>query len=262
MQMALDYINESVGIDIQFNRPKITDVKPRSTVTYHEEINRLLQTAKKKGEQYLSIDDCLILGAFNNSKLNRSRYVCRMDFQHAVWHMFFESWSECPYGKGPDQEKIMKHFKYTLLPVWEMRDKALIPTHRPIFITGLEEKIVLDILFERMSLFFYFSPQRFVSLCKKKGIDASWITGKEYNKTKAEASRDGIVLLDIHDGIIKIKDDSQHFVQHIAFGMLWKIIYEFERPSAVAELYKEDLVTLPERLRQSEELRKIGHASI
>ncbi len=253
MQAAVSYINESLGIDIQFNRPKITDIKPRPTVTYHEEVNRLLQAAKKEGEQYLNIDDCLILGAFNNSKLNRSRYVCRMDFQHAVWHMFFESWSECPYGKEPDQEKIMKHFRYTLLPVWEMRDKVSIPTHRPIFITGLREEMVFDILFGRMSLFFYFSPQRFVSLCKEKGIDASWVTGKEYNKTKAKVSRDGIVLLDIHDGVIEIKNDSQNFVQHIALGTLWKIIYEFERPSALADLCKEDLTTLPERLKQAKE---------
>lgn len=60
-------------------------------------------------------------------------------------------------------------------------------------------------------------------------------------------------MLDIHDGIIRIKDDSQHIVQHIAMGTLWKIIYEFERPSALAGLYKEDLIALPERLRQAKE---------
>lgn len=40
----------------------------------------------------------------------------------------------------------------------------------------------------------------------------------------------------------------------MALGTLWKIIYEFERPLALAELYKEDLTILPERLRQAEEL--------
>ena len=254
MQLALDYINESVGIDIQFNRPKITDVKPRSTVTYHKEVNQLLRIAKKKGEQYLVIDECLILGAFNTARLKRSNDVCKKDFQHRVWHMVFEDWSECPYGKGFDQQKVMKHFEYMLLLVWEMRNKVQFPTHRPIFITGLEEDFVFDILFERMSLFFYFSPQKFVALCKKKGIDATWITGKEYHKIKSEALKNKIVLLDMHDGIIRLKNEDQQFTQDVGLGTLWKIIYEFERPSALADLYKEDLAALPERLRQAEEL--------
>lgn len=254
MQLASDYINESVGIDIQFNRPKITDVKPRSTVTYHKEVNQLLRIAKKKGEQYLVIDECLILGAFNTVKLKRSNDVCKKDFQHQVWHMFFEDWSECPYGKEFDDKTVTKHFEYMLLPVWEMRDKVQLPTHRPIFITGLEESFVFDILFERISLFFYFSPQRFVALCKNKGIDASWVTGKEYLKIKSEALKNKIILLDIHDGIIRIKYGGQKLIQDIALGTLFKIIYEFERPSAVVKLLREDMDTLPERLAQAEKL--------
>ncbi|MDP2938443.1 MAG: hypothetical protein Q8N72_04315 [Candidatus Omnitrophota bacterium] len=254
MQLASDYINESVGIDIQFNRPKITDVKPRSTVTYHKEVNQLLRIAKKKGEQYLVIDECLILCAFNTVKLKRSNDVCKKDFQHQVWHMFFEDWSECPYGKEFDDKTVTKHFEYMLLPVWEMRDKVQFPTHRPIFITGLEESFVFDILFERISLFFYFSPQRFVALCKNKGIDASWVTGKEYLKIKSEALKNKIILLDIHDGIIRIKYGGQELIQDIALGTLLKIIYEFERPSAVVKLLREDMDTLSERLAQAEKL--------
>lgn len=253
MQMALDYINESVGIDIQYNKPKITNVTPKITDTYHTEINRLLRAIKRKGEGYQIIDDCLVLGAFNNVVLNRSTDVCKKDFQHAVWHMFFEKWSECPYGKEVDKEKVVKHFEYMLLPVWEMRNKVLIPTHRPIFISGIKDEYVFDILFERISLFFYFSPQRFVTLCKKKRIDATWITGREYRRIKAQALESKIILLDIHDGVVEIKDDTQGIVQHIALGTLWKIIYEFERPAALAEFYKEDLTTLPERLKQAQE---------
>lgn len=253
MQMALDYVNNSVGVDIQYKRPKITNIEPRATATYHKEVNQLLRLAKRRGAGYLVIDDCLIIGAFNTVSLKRSNDVCKKDFQHQVWHMFFEDWSQCQYGKEFDEQKVMKHFEYMLLPVWDMRDKVNIPTHRPMFITGLKEEFVFDIIFDRMSLFFYFSPQKFVVVSRKKGIDASWITGREYNKAKAEALKDKIVLLDIHDGLIRIKDDSQHLVQHVALGTLWRIIYEFERPAALVELYKEDLVDLPERMRQAQE---------
>jgi hypothetical protein len=252
MIQALEYINTSVGVDIQCKKSKLTDVEPRITVAYYKEINRLLQKARKKGEEYLVVDECLVLGAFNTVKLNRSSDVCKKDFQHQVWHIFFEDWSECPYGKKVDEQKIKKHFEYMLLPVWEMRNKIHIPTHRPLFITGIVEDFVIDILFERMTLFSYFSPQGFVELCKKKGIAAAWITGGEYRRIKDEALKNKIVLLDIHDGIIRIKDSVQDFTQEIGLGILYKIIYEFERPSSVVEAIKEDLLTLPERLKKLE----------
>lgn len=258
MEMSLDYINNSVGIDIQFKKRKVTDINSRPTLTYHKEINDLLRKAKKNGENYIIIDGCLMLGAFNTIKLNRSNEVCKKDFQHQVWHIFFESWQECPYGKKFDEQKVKKHFEYMLLPVWEMKDKVYIPTHRPIFISGLSKEFVFDILFERLALFFYFSPQKFVELCKTKGIDATWIIGKEYNKTKNEASKNKIVLLDIHGGIIKIEYKAHHFIQHIALGTLYKIIYEFERPSSIAQLIKEDESTLPERLQKLESSSENG----
>lgn len=257
MQTAVDYINNSVGRDIQYERPKITNVKPRLTVTYEEEIDGLLRAAKKHGEKYLVVDECLAIGAFNNTKLKRSNDVCRMDFQHQVWHMFFEDWAECPYGKQYDEQKAVKHFEYMLLPIWEMKDKVHLPTHRPIFIAGLKEEFMFDILFDRMSLYFYFSPERFVALCKKKEINAAWITGKEYRKIKFDALGNKIVLLDIHDGIIQIKDESKGLVQNIALGTLFKIIYEFERPSAIIELIKEDLATLPDRLSKLKGSEKV-----
>ncbi|MDD5417204.1 MAG: hypothetical protein PHU12_04500 [Candidatus Aenigmarchaeota archaeon] len=250
MTMALEYINTSVGVDIQCKKPKITDVDPRVTVTYHKEINHLLRKAKKKGEEYLIVDECLMLGVFNTVKLNRSSDVCKKDFQHQVWHTFFENWTECPYGKKSDEQKIKKHFEYMLLPAWEMKNKIHTPTHRPLFITGIAEDFVFDILFDRMALFLYFSPQKFVELCKKKEINAAWITGGEYRRIKGEALKNKIVLLDIHDGIIRIKDRVQDFTQDIGLGMLYKIVYEFERPSSVVEAIKEDLLTLPERLKK------------
>ena len=256
MKRAVDYINNSVGIDIQYKRPKITDVKPRLTVTYEKEVDGLLRAAKKHGEKYLVVDECLVIGAFDNRKLKRSNDVCKMDFQHQAWHMFFEDWSECPYGKKYDEQKAVKHFEYMLLPIWKTKDKVHFPTHRPIFIAGLAEEFIFDILFDRMSLYFYFSPQRFVALCKKKEIDAVWITGKEYRKIKSDALGDKIALLDIHDGIIQIKDESKSLVQNIGLGTLFKIIYEFERPSAIIEQIKEDLETLPDRLSKLEGFEK------
>jgi len=240
MQKVTDYVNKSVGDDIQFAARRITNAIPISTDNYIKEVNLLMHATEEKGAQYLAIDDCLVLGAFDNTKPQRSKGVCRKDFQHIVWHKYFEDWETCAYGKTSGEEAVMKHFEYMLLPVWEMRDKVATPTHRPIFISGLDKELVLDILFERKSLFFYFSPERFVSLCQAKGADVSWVTGKEYNRIKGKYSK-AMGLFDIHDGIIKIKDDGLDLEMHMCIGTLFKLIYEFQRPAALADVYKNHL---------------------
>jgi len=249
MRLVAEYFSDSIGTDISSNLQIITNVEPKVVDMYQGEVNELLQTVRDSGsDKYKLIDECLLLGAFNNQRTKRSRRVSKMDFQHVAWHTFVESWDKCAYKALSDEATIESHFQYVTLPVFELRDKVFEPTHQPIWGNQIEEDFILDILFGRISLFYYFSPQRFVSMCNRNGLKAEFVTGRKYNKTKDSSSKSGVQLLDIHGGFVRISDASGDTTLHLGYGTLFKMIYEFHRPTSVIKLLAEDLTSLPDRL--------------
>ncbi|MCK4935281.1 MAG: hypothetical protein KAR84_00390 [Elusimicrobiales bacterium] len=246
MSQAIEYINNSIGTDIRFNLPRITNVEPIEVKTFHREVCDLMKAAKhNKSPKFIAIEECLIFGAFDNIRLKLSKGVCQKDFQHMVWHTLFEKWEDCPYGKKSSDEIIRKHFEYMNLPVWDMRDKVSCHTHTPLFINGLSDEMNLDILFERMSLFCYFSPELFIAQCQKMGVDASWITGREFNRLKNKIK---FPLVDIHGGFVRLEDKNIEMVMHLGYGSLFKMIYEFLLPSSSISAIKKQFVEVPERM--------------
>lgn len=50
----------------------------------------------------------------------------------------------------------------------------------------------------------------------------------------------------LHNGLVKIKDDALGLEMHLCIGTLFKLLYEFQRPASLADVYKNHLKDLVE----------------
>jgi hypothetical protein len=143
---------------------------------YHEEIEKVFETTKKKGVGAAEVDGCLRLFGIAREPQGRSQGIARHHFFHMA-----NPGRPCAFtgarSAAERNEEIgaLKSVPYFIdLAAYNMT----IPIAEPIFIWSNRD-MVIDLVMGRIRLFVQFDVEAFFRLAAKENIKMRWIVGKE-----------------------------------------------------------------------------------
>lgn len=209
---------------------------------YSDLVETGLDELYKSDKSYLILpSDCCIIGLFKR-KEDESGFVRRMDFRHHLYHWTKEPYEKCQY-LDPHKAKFSKEdppefVKYHELPIHSFKEKIFVPTHPPIFFV-LKEKYAVDLLIDKIDIYIYFDYQRFFEMCKERGLNPRWLSVSDL--AKGENKNSTSYLPDFDGKYLEIADTSNKSKSTFGYGLLYRILFEFQWGYNVIDQFKEQL---------------------
>jgi hypothetical protein len=237
---ALQYNRTGTGKDLFTGQNKqIVDltalVDEKFTPLIFEGLKELYsQTAKN--EIYLPFD-CGLVGLVRNPTKSRS-----WDFQHFIFHTIIQPKSECAYLKHKPNNitevlkntEVLHHFReITSIPIYSLRNKVFIFTHEPIFF-NVPIKQAVDIFTDKLSVYIYFDLNTFIDLCGKLSLEPALEDYEKSVQDETKYVRSTVVKFGNKCLTYGIKNVRSKFT----YGVLYRIIYEFQTAKSVVEQMK------------------------
>jgi len=209
---------------------------------YPDLVEAGLDELYKSDKSYLILpSDCCIVGLFRR-KEDESEFVRRMNFRHHLYHWTKEPYEKCQYldlHKAKfSKEDLPEFVKYHELPIHSFKEKIFVPTHPPIFFV-LKEKYAVDLLTDKIDIYIYFDYQRFFEMCKKRNLNPRWLGASDLMKGKNKNSTS--YLPDFDGKYLEIADASNKSKSTFGYGLLYRILFEFQWGYNVIDQFKEQL---------------------
>ena len=153
---------------------------------YTNDIIRLMDAADQGEYAVDIIDDCLIIGVISN-KNAKIASLGDFDTRLLVYNVFInpKAWrgKKCPSELVEDLKKIQ-------LRDW--RNGFMSVIFYPLAIRPIPERFLMDLLFGRKKLVFYFNAESFISLCERENLAASFSSIKHAARLKSKGWAKGI----------------------------------------------------------------------
>jgi len=151
---------------------------------YSDVINELFIAADNDKSATVIIDDCLILTVI--STLDKHKYIqSDFTFRHRIMDKFSE---KCPLCNREGADKVVNAFKEINVQEWREGFGSVVLF--PLFFRQLQNEYLLDLLFGRKIIHFFFSPKQFIKLANDNGLPTSLITRKELKRDDTAGIRD------------------------------------------------------------------------
>jgi hypothetical protein len=224
---SLDILRKNEGIDPIYDEEiKIAEVATPDA-NYHAELDRLIDTARISGFSISLIDDCLWLFALNVES-------------HPTKLAINEFSSIVISKEGDELEAWLKDFSPAgdikkIYPVFSLVDGMDIPESLPIYLFGISNTNVHDVIMRKIQVFSFINWIKFAEAFRRRGAEFSWsskIVGRR------ERSRPGLRrCFAISDRIPEITVRTN--TVQMGPGMITRIIYDGTMPTCVVDQFIE-----------------------
>lgn len=233
-QKAVDYMKTDKTVDETTGLTKRAIALTTKIVSLSPLVNAALKHfyGAQKEELFIPLDCCLV-GIYRRTK-DRSYFFNRMGFRHSVYHATKVPWDKCGYLSGE-----FEFSQYADLKIHSLRDNIFVPTHRPIFIIGVDEKFIIDVLCESIDLFLFFDGERFFEMCQEFHLSPRWSSRNNYNRERSNQS-----LFDFGNKhlYLKMTDDREQVIEiPVLKAPIYSIIYELQSGYSVIKRFRESL---------------------
>jgi hypothetical protein len=196
------------------------DDKPREY--YSETVLRLLEAADKGDFAVDAIDDCFVVGVVNTD--DKNRYLLgEFDLKLFIHGIYVE-----PHLKNtltPDE--LIANFEQIKLREWREGFGSVLLF--PLPERRLPDKLMMDLLFGRKVLKFFFNPYVFVGLAQRSGINMKFLSKKATGRLKAQGGARDIVAFDGH--AIAVVDEIGEWT--LGPGTFDEIFYNWVKPISI-----------------------------
>lgn len=201
------------------------DDNPREYFT--EAVLRLLEAADKGDFAVDAIDDCLVVGVVNAE--NKERYLLgEFDLKLFIHGIYVEPHLPTP----PNPDELIANFKQ--INLWEWRQGFGSVLLFPLPERRLPDKLLMDLLFGRKVLKFFFNPYVFVGLAQRSGINMKFLSKKATGRFKAQGGARDVVAFDGH--AITVVDEIGEWT--LGPGTFDEIFYNWVRPASMIESFR------------------------
>ena len=225
MRNVAQTINSDTGTDLLTNRPIRLSAEETSYDAYDQELERLLQNARRDGSAASIIDDCLILGVYDARQI----HAPALAFRHDVYHHFHPD-DECPEPNSAEES----HLRSLLRPPYPVYDVGQgvmqTPLAKPIFLRSLSPDFIHDIAFGRLRVFACLDADRFIDGARGSGTGVRWSTAKQARRQRAKKTG----LFEVN-GRFMIASDGEHEA-YLGEGLFGQIIYDGMAPSSAMKM--------------------------
>ena len=201
------------------------DDKPREYFT--ETVVRLLEAADKGDFAVDAIDECLVLGVINTE--DKNRYLLgEFDLKLFIHGIYVEP--HLPRPPSPDE--LIANFKQINLREWRQGFGSIVLF--PLPERRLPDNLLMDLLFGRKLLRFFFNPYVFVGLAQRSGINMEFLSKKATGRLKARGHARDIV--DFDGQAIVVSDEISELT--LGHGTFDEIFYNWVRPASIIESFR------------------------
>ncbi len=194
---------------------------------YTETVLRLLEAADKGDFAVDAIDECLVLGVSNTD--NENRYLLgEFDLKLFIHGIYIEPHLPNP----PNPDELVANFKQINLREWREGFGSVLLF--PLPERRLPDKLLMDLLFGRKVLKFFFNPYVFVGLAQRSGINMKFLSKKATGRLKAQGGAKDVVDFDGH--AIAVIDEIAEWT--LGPGTFDEIFYNWIRPTSMIESFR------------------------
>jgi len=195
---------------------------------YTSKVIQLLESSEKDEYCVDEIDECLVAGVIN-TKCSELAVLADFDIRLFIYHRYI---NPDALHEPPVSDELVGVLKTIKLRDWREGFSSVIL--HPILVRPIPDKYLLDLLMGRKRLMFFFNPQRFIDLCKRNGVNTSFITTKEANRLKSRGEAKG--LLELDGKFIRCSLQETDLI--LGEGILGEIFYNWMRPVSIVESMK------------------------
>jgi len=170
---TLSILKENRGIDpITEEEIRIASLSTKDE-HYFPELDALINEARKTGSSMTVVDDCLWLCAFVPTGRNRAEGKGIIeDFSKKVLSSEGDSLAEWLSSFSP-------HGNSSLYPVFNLKQGLNIPESMPIYLYGISEENIHDIIMDKILVLSFLSWPKYASLFRNRGFGFAWSSKKE-----------------------------------------------------------------------------------
>jgi hypothetical protein len=197
--------------------------------TYAHEIVQLFEAANRNEFAVSEIDHCLVVGVINDTKQALSA-LGEYDIRLFIYHTYVdpETLDGKPYPDDLNQVLMG-------IPLTDWREGFSSVVLQPLATCIVPDPYLMDLLFGRKRLMYFFNPQHFVHLCQKNGINAGLVTVRQSKLLKSQRTRRGLVAFD--GKFIRISHENGEEI--VGDGTLHEIFYNWIRPESIIHQFKQ-----------------------
>jgi hypothetical protein len=202
----------------------IEDKTPREHFT--KTVEELLMASEAGDFAVDAVDECLVLGVIDTKDKN-SYLRTEFNLRLFIYSLYFEPWKDGkPQPAATNLAEILNSIELT-----DWREGFGSVVLFPIVERGIPDSLLMDLLFGRKILKFFFSPNVFVGLCRNAGIDMKFSTKKQASRWRSQRKQQGDTIFD--GRYMCVSDSVAEWT--LGDGTFHEIFYNWVRPTSVIE---------------------------
>ncbi len=195
---------------------------------FSDKISQLMEKASKREFAVDEVDDCLIVGAVNTEN-ERVLKLGEFDVRLYVYHSFINPAALQGASHPEDLSQVLAAIKLT---DWLEGLGSVVLS--PVLLRKLPDEQLMDLLFGRIRLKFFFHAQSFVRLCNANDLDAKLINRKTFNRLRLSDSDKGLAQFDGK----YIQFSTPESIQVMGEGTYHEIVFNWVYPRIIIDQTK------------------------
>ena len=196
--------------------------------SYTDTIVRLLEASDHDNFAVDIVDECLVIGVINN-KDAKIAALGEFDARLYVYHVFINPQSLEDKNYPSNLPDILNK-----LPLKDWREGFGSVVLHPVVARQIADNFLMDLLFGRKIILYYFNADNFIALCKEHELDVGFSSVKQANRKKSKGLAKGVPQF---NGKF-IRYSFREKEGNLGEGIFHEIYYNWMRPKSIIDRLK------------------------
>ncbi|MFQ5965931.1 MAG: hypothetical protein ACE5KZ_16825 [Candidatus Scalinduaceae bacterium] len=196
--------------------------------SYTDTIVKLLKAADHEQFAVDIVDECLVVGVINNKNANTAA-LGQFDTRLYIYHVFMNPESledKKPPANLPD---ILNK-----IPLNDWREGFGSVVLHPVVARQIDDRFLMDLLFGRKRILYYFNADNFIALCKRHELDVMFSSVKQAKRERSKGFAKGVPRFNGKHIRYSCKD----MEMNLGEGIFHEIYYNWMRPLSIIDSMK------------------------
>ncbi|GJQ59382.1 MAG: hypothetical protein D8M57_08005 [Candidatus Scalindua sp. AMX11] len=191
--------------------------------SYTDTIVKLLKAADHKKFAVDIVDECLVVGVINNKNPNMA-VLGKFDIRLYIYHVFINPTSLEYQKYPPNLSDILNK-----IPLDDWREGFGSVVLHPIVARQINDQFLMDLLFGRKRILFYFNADSFIALCKRHELDVTFSSVKQAKRERSKGMAKDVAQFNGKHIRCCFKD----MEMNLGEGVFHEIYYNWTRPLSI-----------------------------
>ena len=196
--------------------------------SYTDTIVRLLEASDHDNFAVDIVDECLVIGVINN-KNAKIAALGEFNARLYVYHVFTNPQSLEDKNYPSNLPDILNK-----LPLKDWREGFGSVVLHPVVARQIADNYLMDLLFGRKIILYYFNADNFIALCKEHELDVGFSSVKQANREKSKGLAKGVPQF---NGKF-IRYSFREKEGNLGEGIFHEIYYNWMRPKSIIDRLK------------------------